>query len=75
MNELRSRVIRTGPGREEVLAKNELPGQKQPRPITRVLAMAVADVHCTLGQQKGVQVHQGVGSTKEEGTTMTPSVP
>ena len=30
MNALRSKMIRTGPGREEVLAKNELPGQKQP---------------------------------------------
>ena len=34
MNELRSSVIRTGPGGEEVLAKNELPGQKQPPTIT-----------------------------------------
>ena len=27
-------MIRTRLGREEVLAKNELPGQKQPRAIT-----------------------------------------
>ena len=46
MNELRSRVIRTRLGREEVLAKNELPGQKQPRAIT-------------LGPEACPQVRQG----------------
>jgi len=45
------------------------------RPSPWVLAVAVADIHCTLGQQKGVQMHQGVGSTKEKGSTVTPSVP
>lgn len=69
-------MIRTRLGREEVLAKNELPGQKQPQAIHPESWLWPWLTSTAPGPTEGVRVHlKGVGSTQERGSIVTPSVP